>query len=69
MYNGNKIVVVPAGRLGTGVNFIVVNGHSVMAVVKHNPAAFFAQGSIPGFDGSEVDYRLYHDLFVISGKK
>lgn len=66
MYNGNKIVVVPAGRLGTGVNFIVVNPSSVMAVVKHNPASFFAQGSIPGFDGSEVDYRLYHDLFVIS---
>ena len=48
---------------------MLVNPQAVMAVVKHNPASFFAQGSIPGFDGSEVDYRLYHDLFVIAQKK
>jgi len=69
MFNGNKIVVVPASRLGAGVNFVLVNPAAVMAVVKHNPASFFAQGMIPGFDGSEVDYRLYHDLFVIENKK
>jgi len=68
-YGGNKIVVVPASRLGTGVNFMLVNPDAVMGVVKHNPAAFFPQGTVPGYDGSEVDYRLYHDMFVIENKQ
>ena len=67
-FNGAKIVVVPASRLGADTQFILVQPKSVTAIVKHNPASFFAEGSIPGFDGSEIDYRLYHDIFVIANK-
>lgn len=67
MFNGNKIVVVPASRLGSGINFMIVNPTSVMGVVKHNPAEFWER--VPGFDGYQVDYRLYHDFFVIENRK
>lgn len=65
-YNGNKIVVVPAGRLGATINFIVVNPSAVVGVVKHNPAKLWEE--VPGYDGMQVDYRIYHDFFVLTNR-
>lgn len=66
-FNGNKIVVVPPTILGSGINFIIVNPSSVMGVVKHNPATLWDK--VPGFDGMQIDYRIYHDFFVITNRK
>jgi hypothetical protein len=66
MFNGAKIVVVPATRMPANANFILVQTDSVMGLVKHNPATLHTV--IPGFDGVQVDYRMYHDLFVITDR-
>lgn len=66
MFNGNKIVVVPASRLGSGINFILVNPSAVVGVVKHNPATLWEK--VPGYDGMQIDYRIYHDFFVLANR-
>lgn len=65
-YNGAKIVTVPTGRLGTGVQFIGLHPTAVLSTVKHNPSKFWAE--IPGLDASQIDFRLYYDLFVVANK-
>lgn len=66
MFNGAKIVVVPSTRMPANANFIMVQTDSVMGVVKHNPAKLHTE--IVGFDGVQIDYRMYHDLFVITDR-
>jgi hypothetical protein len=65
-FNGAKIVTVPSSRLGTDIQFILVQPKSVLSCVKHNPSKFWAE--IPGLDASQIDFRLYYDLFVIANK-
>jgi len=67
-FNGAKIVVVPAARFGADQQFLLVQPTSVVSVIKHNPATYFAEKTIPGFDGSEIDYRMYHDCFVLANR-
>lgn len=65
-FNGAKIVVVPSSRMPAKANFILVHPASQFSVVKHNPAHYYGVGQVPGFDGGQVDMRLYHDCFVIA---
>lgn len=67
-FNGAKIVTVPSGRLPADTQFIYIHPTAVASCVKHNPANFFAAGTIPGTDSAEIDYRLYYDLFAIENK-
>lgn len=64
-FNGAKIVVVPSGRFPSGVHFLLVHPSAQLSVVKHRPSHFYPEGTVPGFDGSQVDIRVYHDTFVI----
>lgn len=68
-FNGAKIVVVPSNRMPAKANFILVHPSAQMSVVKHNPAHYYGVGTVPGFDGGQVDIRLYHDCFVIDNRK
>jgi hypothetical protein len=45
---------------------MIVNPSSVVGVVKHNPATLHTV--IPGYDGFQVDYRIYHDFFVLTNR-
>lgn len=63
-----KIVVVPQARLGTDTQFLYVHPSAIISCVKHNPAYFFAAGAHSGADADLVNYRLYHDLFVVANK-
>lgn len=68
IYKDAKVVEVPSGRLGRNVNFILVALEAVMGVVKHRPTKLWQPGEIPGFDGGQLDYRVYHDLFIHTAK-
>lgn len=65
-FNGAKIVTVPSARLGAGIQFIAIHPSAVLSTVKHNPSKFWAE--IPGVDASQIDFRLYYDLFVVANK-
>ena len=67
-YNGARVISVPSGRLGSGIEFLAVHPSAVASCVKHNPAHYFAAGQVPGLDSEEIDYRLYYDLFAIANK-
>lgn len=69
VYKDAKVVETPSARLGADVNFILVAIDAIMAVVKHNPARLWQPGEIPGFDGGQIDYRVYHDIFVHKKKE
>lgn len=72
-FNDAKIVVVPESRYpgnfggvdNLTVHFILVDPTAQLSVVKHKPATFYPEGSVPGFDGSQIDMRVYHDTFVL----
>ncbi len=64
-FNGAKIVVVPSGRMPADTHFILVHPSAQLSVVKHRPAHFYPEGTVAGFDGSQVDIRVYHDCFVL----
>ncbi len=72
-FNDAKIVVVPESRYPADfggetelvIYFILVDPTAQLSVVKHKPANFYAEGSVPGFDGSQLDMRVYHDTFVL----
>jgi len=66
LFNGCKIVTVPSARLGAGIQFIIVHPSAVLSTVKHNPSKFWPE--IPGQDASQIDFRLYYDLFVVANK-
>lgn len=63
-YRGVKVIRVPSARLPSLKKFILIQPKAVWAVVKHNPINFYAPGQVPGIDGAEVDYRLYHGCGV-----
>lgn len=64
VYKDAKVIEVPSGRLGANVNFILVALEATMGTVKHTAAKLWQPGEIPGYDGGQIDYRVYHDLFV-----
>ena len=68
IYRDAKIVEVPASRLGTDINFILVTRNAVASIVRHQNAVFWAPGQVPGLDAGQIDYRVYYDLFVIANK-
>lgn len=68
VYNECKVISVPSGRLGANVNFILVDKAAVLGIVKHTAAKAWLPGEVPGIDAGQVDYRVYHDFFVIPQK-
>lgn len=68
MYRGVKVIQVPAGRLPALKKFILIQPKAVWAVSKHAYAKLFPAGTVPGFDGAQVDYRLYHGCGVYANK-
>lgn len=68
IYRDAKIVEVPASRLGTNINFILIARNAVASIVRHQNAVFWAPGQVPGLDAGQIDYRVYYDLFVIANK-
>lgn len=69
VYKDARVIEVPSARLGADVNFMLVAVDAVMATVKHRPAKLWQPGQVPGFDGGQIDYRIYHDLFVHKEKE
>jgi len=68
IYRDAKIVEVPASRLGTNINFILVTRNSIASIVRHQNAVFWAPGQVPGLDAGQIDYRVRYDLFVIANR-
>ena len=53
---------------GVGINFMIVHPSAIMQVVKHNPIRIFSPAVNQEADAYKLNYRLYHDTFVISEK-
>lgn len=67
MYNDAKIQPIPAARWPySDLNFLVVNPTAQFSVVKHNSSTYYEK--VPGYTGSQIDYRMYHDCFVIPNR-
>ncbi len=72
-FNDAKIIVVPESRYPANfggeddleIHFILIDPTSQLSVVKHRPANFYPEGTVAGFDGSQIDMRVYHDTFVL----
>lgn len=68
-YNGAKIVTVPNTRLGTNIEFILVQPMSVGSAVKFNESRFIdLTNTTQGFFGQGWKYRVYYDLFISEGQ-
>ena len=61
-----KIVKVPAGRMPSGVGFILVQPLAVIAGIKRNKTAIIPEPE--NFDGVLINRRLKHDCFVLEGR-
>lgn len=57
-----KLVVVPATRMPSGVEFILVNPAALICGVKHSVARMVEEPE--DFDGVLINRRIVHDLFV-----
>lgn len=82
-YDGMEVVSVPISRFysgitvgsngytnaGSALNFMVVYRDSVIPVVKHQTLRIFEPSVNQDADAYKVDYRLYHDLFVMPNKE
>lgn len=53
---------------GVGINFMIVHPSAIMQVVKHNPIRIFSPAVNQEADAYKLNYRLYHDTFVIGEK-
>lgn len=67
-YNGAKIVTVPPARLGTNIEFILVQPKAVASAVKFNESKLIdLTETTQGFFGQGWKYRVYYDLFLSQG--
>lgn len=67
MYSGAKVVVIPATRWpNASLNFIFVRKEAVLCVQKYKSATFYEK--VPGYEGSQADFALYHDFYVITSR-
>jgi len=54
---------------GKDIHFMVVHPSAVIQIVKHLVPAIFAPNSVFTADGWVINYREYHDTFVLANKK
>ena len=66
MYDGMKVIKVPASRWPKNVNFIIVHKKSGCAPVKLNDTKLHQDP--PGISGNLLEGRQYYDLFVFGAK-
>lgn len=53
---------------GKTINFMIVHPSAIMQVVKHNPIRIFSPDQNIEADAYRVNYRIYHDTFVLDKK-
>ena len=83
-FDGMPIVKVPQTRFYTGVtladgyskaadakdiNFMIVDRASVIQLIKHGKIRVFDPDTNQSADAYKVDYRVYHDAWVLNNKK
>lgn len=52
-----------------GINFIIISTDACIPVKKHQITNVFGPTVVQDFDGSKVNYRVYHDIFFPENKK
>ena len=83
-FDGMPIVKVPQTRFYTGVtladgyskaadakdiNFMIVDRAAVIQLIKHGKIRVFDPDTNQSADAYKVDYRVYHDAWVMENKK
>ena len=83
-FDGMPIVKVPQTRFYTGVtladgyskaadakdiNFMIVDRAAVIQLIKHGKIRVFDPDTNQSADAYKVDYRVYHDAWVMNNKK
>ena len=89
MYDGMRIVRVPAGRFNTAItlaqpssssdtggysatgvdiNFMIVHPSAVLQVIKHQIPRVFSPEVNQEADAWKINYRIYHDCWVLANK-
>lgn len=53
---------------GRPINFMIVHPSAIMQVMKHNPVRIFSPEQNQEADAYKVNYRAYHDTFVLKNK-
>ena len=53
---------------GAAINFMIVHPSAIMQVVKHNPIRIFSPAQNIEADAYRINYRIYHDTFVLKNK-
>ena len=53
---------------GVDINFMIVHPSAVLQVIKHRAPKLFSPEVVQDADGWRIDYRVYHDCFVLSNK-
>jgi len=56
------------GSTGRDINFLMVHPTALIQVAKHDNLKLFDPDSNQSADGWKVQYRLYHDAFVMTNK-
>lgn len=53
---------------GVGINFMIIHPSAILQVVKHNPIRIFSPSVNQEADAYKLNYRMYHDTFVLANK-
>lgn len=53
---------------GVGINFMIIHPSAILQVVKHNPIRIFSPETNQEADAYKLNYRMYHDTFVLANK-
>lgn len=61
--NGMDVRVIPDSYLPTGTNFLIINKTAAIAPVKIKDYKIHTDP--PGVSGNLVEFRMYHDCFVL----
>ena len=51
------------------INFMIVDRASVIQLIKHGKIRVFDPDTNQSADAYKVDYRIYHDAWVLENKK
>lgn len=68
LYDGSTNFGFAPTAGGYKINFMIVHPSAVISVVKHDLFRIFDPNTTQQFDGWKIDWRLYHDLFVLDNK-
>lgn len=68
LYDGSSNFGFAPTAGGYKINFMIVHPSAVIKVVKHDLFRIFDPNTTQQFDGWKIDWRLYHDLFVLDNK-